>query len=375
MSATTNNLTTHLKNTIDHQGPIGFDEFMSTCLYHPKFGYYSQKPAFGAEGDFVTAPTLGNVFAECLAHQVSEIFQSLEKPSLLELGAGNGRLAAHLLLALEKNNQLPQQYLVSEISQKQIEAQKQNFTELCPHLSDRINWVDINTMDGFSGVILANELLDAMPVQKFQITEGKPEWLCVAYPEHFEWTEQPITNDAAIQHLTKLADTYNWPDGYSNEINTALPEYLKTLTDKLTQGVMLFIDYGYPEHEYYSAARTTGNLKCYHQHNSHNDVFANPGEQDLTCHVDFTQVASIAANQGLDILGYTNQASFLIANQITAILEQHQHNQTEYFTISQEVKQLTSPNHMGEIFKVIALGKNYDAPLCGFAISDHCHRL
>ena len=353
---------------------IPFSEFMQRALYTPELGYYSSgRQKFGSGGDFVTAPELGNVFATCVANQIAEVFAHLPhgKASLLEAGAGQGRLAIDLLQILEKQDALPQHYLILELS-AQLQARQQHAIESAiPHLADRVRWVSA-LPENFTGVILGNELLDALPVEQFVIRDNRIETLHVCCrDDSLDYCASPA-DEKTRGRLQDLA----LPAGYRSEINFQAEAWIRSAADALKQGVMLLIDYGFPRAEYYHAQRSQGTLMCHYRHHNHDSALSLVGLQDITAHVDFTAMAEAAVDAGLDLIGFTSQAAFLMGNGLDAIVQAANPDEGRTFlALTTEIKKLTHPSEMGELFKVIAFGKAFNHPLGGFGLQDRTHRL
>lgn len=361
------------RDIVANDGWISFARYMELALYAPGLGYYTAGAhKFGEAGDFITAPELSPLFGRTLARQVVEIMAS-SSANIMELGAGSGKLAADILSELEQLDQTPDNYYILEVSADLRARQQTLLQQRLPHLFSRIHWLDA-LPDNFSGAILANEVLDALPVHLVHWQDSALNEIGVAYSEQgFVWQERAIANDDLLLAAQKI----NVPDDYSSEICLAARGLINSLASRLTSGAMIFIDYGFGAREYYHPQRTTGTLMCHYRHRAHDDAFFLPGLQDITAHVNFTDIAEIGIDAGLELLGYTNQAFFLINNKITDQLnETPAENLLEYLPLSAQLQKLTSPAEMGELFKVIALGKNLHLnddeanPLSGFARGD-----
>ncbi len=363
-------------------GPIPFSQYMEMALYEPGLGYYSaglQK--FGAGGDFVTAPQLGNVFARCLANQVAQAGAALPAYEILEAGAGSGMLAADLLKALQENHP-PTRYRILERSAYLRQVQKETLREHAPEWLDRISWLDEPPAESWQGVFLANEVLDALTVERFCLTSDGPRQMQVSSgPDGFEWVDAPCPEAMQTQIEVLLSGLDQRPGtGYRSEINTRLPDWLDAVTASLQNGLALFIDYGYTRRDYYLPQRSDGTLICHYRHRAHNDPFMWPGLTDISASVDFTALAEAADNCGLEVSGYTTQAMFLLACGLDKILAGNEHlSERERIRINNQVRVLTLPGEMGERFQVMALSRGLDARtadnLSGFSIGDLCHRL
>jgi SAM-dependent MidA family methyltransferase len=354
----------------DNGGHIGFDRFMELALYAPGLGYYSAgSHKFGEAGDFITAPELSTLFSRCLANQCAEVLQKTGG-DILEFGAGSGVMAADILAELERLNCLPEHYYILELSADLRQRQQQTIKDKVPQLLDCVSWLDALPEVGFCGVIVANEVLDAMPVHRFRIHDGEPHELHVVWDgKVFELQEGPA--DAALYaRIKQLQETFRWDEGYTSEINLRAEEWVRSLGDFLKQGVALLIDYGFPRHEFYHPQRNEGTLMCHYRHRAHDNALQWVGLQDITAHVDFTAIGEVALDAGLAVRGYTNQAAFLIANGLTELLEQAEGNMRQHLTLSAQVKRLTMPSEMGELFKVMALGRGWEGGLRGFSLRD-----
>ncbi|MFW2438393.1 MAG: class I SAM-dependent methyltransferase [Arenicellales bacterium] len=354
-------------------GAIPFSEFMHLALYAPAMGYYTAgQRRFGAEGDFITAPELGDVFGQCLARQVSQILEEIDAPcDILEFGAGSGRLAVTLVNELESLAVLPDHYYILETSPDLQQRQREMLSEQLPQHIERFVWLDSMPEQAFSGVVLANEVLDAMPVEMFAVDDdGVAQQLLVeTADEGFQWNCQPADGQLAEQ-----IDKLELPAGYSSELNPAIKGWIEMIAQGLNQGVVLLIDYGFPAHEYYHPQRTGGTLMCHYRHHSHSNPLTLAGIQDITAHVDFTAVAEAALLSSLDVLGYTTQTNFLLGSGltdlVTAVDTDNEKITKEQMMKNHEIQLLTSPAEMGELFKFIALGKDIECELPGFAFRD-----
>jgi SAM-dependent MidA family methyltransferase len=348
-------------------GWIPFSRFMELALYAPGLGYYSAGALkFGAAGDFITAPELSPLFGRTLARQVADIMAQ-SAPYVLELGAGSGKLAADILGELERMACLPERYDILEVSADLRQRQQALLHERLPHLAARVHWLDV-LPDSISGVLVANEVLDALPVHLLHWTDaGILERGVMSEGKHFIWQERLPENPMLLQ----AAEQISVPDDFLGEISLSASGLVGSLCERLQQGVLLFMDYGFGAREYYHPQRAQGTLMCHYRHHAHDDPFFLPGLQDITAHVNFTAVAERAIDSGAHLLGYTSQAHFLINCGITDLLtEVEPENLRDYLPLSAQLQKLTSPAEMGELFKVMALGKGLDEPLRGFAAGD-----
>ena len=356
-----------------NQDWIDFARYMELALYAPGLGYYSGgAKKFGHGGDFVTAPEISPLFAQCLARQAAQVLQ-MTSGDLLELGAGTGKLAAELLLELDRLDQLPGRYLILEVSAYLRDLQRQTLAARLPaELLGRVQWLDA-LPQRFSGAVLANEVLDALPVHVVKTAAAGPlELGVVVSGEGFAWSERPLEDVELLRMLTML----DLPADYVTELCPAMTGLVRSLAQRLENGVMLFVDYGFPRREYYHPQRHQGTMMCHYRHHAHADPFLYPGLQDITAHVDFTAVAQAGMAQGLDIKGYCSQAQFLINCGITDLLGRvSPHDMARYAPLAAEAQKLLSPAEMGELFKVMALGRQCEAALLGFSRGDRSHAL
>lgn len=357
-------------------GSIGFDAYMNMALYDPALGYYhAPTRIFGERGDFVTAPELSPLFARCLALPCARVLERLGG-DILEFGAGSGRLAAELLLELERRHVLPRRYCILELSAALRRRQTRLLRECAPHLLDLVEWPRGLPAPGFKGVVLANEVLDAMPATCFALREDAIfERRVTCHDGNLAWIEQPA--DAPLRARVELImETLPplLPDGYQSEINPALNAWMRGLAERMSQALVLIIDYGYPRAEYYHPQRRDGTLLCHYQHRAHDDPFFFPGLQDITTNVDFTAVAEAGAAANLHLLAYTTQAQFLLDSGLDQLFARVG-SERERWRLAQEVKRLTLPSEMGDRFQVVALGRDVEPRLLGFTGRDYRARL
>ncbi len=374
-------LVQRIREVIEAEGGwIGFDRFMQLALYEPGLGYYSAGARkFGAAGDFVTAPEVAPVFSRCLALQCAEVIRELGPESrLLELGAGSGVMAAELLAELERQGALPAEYWILDLSADLRERQRETLQQLVPHLLPRVQWLDSLPDEPFTGMILANEVLDALTVERFAIRGGEVNALGVSSDfGRLQLGEVRAASRlvAAVRRIERDTGTA-LPDDYESEVCTGLAEWFESIAYSLERGVLLFIDYGLPRREYYSAERTRGTLLCHFRHRFHEDALTRVGLQDITSWVDFTAVAEAAQGAGCEVAGYTTQAHFLIGCGLGDFVANVEGLElVQRLNLSRQAMVLTLPGEMGERFKVIALSKDYDSPLRGFATRDLRHSL
>ena len=359
-------------------GSIPFSRFMELCLYAPGLGYYSAgQRKFGAGGDFVTAPEISPLFGRCLARSCGELLQSLGSGDILEFGAGSGQLAIDLLGELEAMDCLPDRYLVLERSAELRERQQQAIRRCLPQLLDRVSWIDALPAAGFRGVMLANEVLDAMSVERFQWDGNNAVLFHVrSEGDGFAWQLQAGETSAATAAIESCCGDCNLSAGYISEFNTSLRPWLQTVADCLEQGMVLLIDYGCPQHELFHQQRSSGTLMCHYRQHAHADPLLWPGLQDITAHVNFTAVAEAAVTAGLDVAGYTTQAYFLLDCGLEDyLLQSGETDSMDYLQAAQQAKTLILPGEMGERFKCIGLTRDTDIPVPGFRLQDQRERL
>lgn len=359
-------------------GMLSFERFMSLALYHPLYGYYNRPEfTFGQNGDFITAPELTPLFAYCFAQQIKLMLQSLPRDScLLELGAGSGKLAHDLIQELKESNQLPHYYYIYEISPTLRKKQQSFLRAAQPKYFSRIIWLS-ELPKQFTGIILGNELLDALPVHLFVSEEnGLKERAVTIENNQFVWCTQN-KNDILSKKLNELQKKYHFPVGFTSEIHLNLENMIRTLSTLLTEGYLLFADYGYSEKEYYHHDRHQGTLKCFHRHQSYEHPLNSPGLYDITAHVNFTEVITTAYQNGCELMGYTTQAAFLLScgliNKALSVEKELKHQ--EQFSLHQKIKVLTFPNEMGEVVKIMALKKKSFCDAIGFSHVDLSHKL
>ena len=358
-----------LRAQIAAQGPISFAQYMERCLYAPGLGYYSAgKTKFGEAGDFVTAPELGGLFAQCVANAVQPVLAMLgEQADFLELGGGSGAFAEAALRAFAQAGTLPRRYLILEPSADLRERQRERLAAALPAgLNARVAWLDRPPEEGWRGVLFANEVVDALPTTRFALRAGE------VYEEHVTLdgegrlmrTDRPA--DAlvagAVRHLERdLGQPF--ADGYRSEVLPQLPYWVQAVAGTLEAGVMLFIDYGYVRGEYYLPERTDGTLMAHFRHLAHNDPLHWPGLNDLTASVDFTALAEAGNSAGFGVAAYLPQAQFLLASGLQAAFEQayaQAGDDLARHRLAQEVRRLTMPEQMGERFQAMLFARGLD---------------
>ncbi len=361
-------------------GAIPFSRFMELALYAPGLGYYSAGASkFGASGDFITAPELGPLFANCIAQAITPVLRAIGGDAeVLELGGGSGAFVVDALSALARVGVSPRRYAILEPSADLRERQQAHAKASLPaEQFTRIEWLERLPDADWRGVLFANEVLDALPTTCFQWREGEVWEQCVTVEdERFVWHSRPADGlvGGAVRHVRKDLGQPEWIEGYQSECLPQLPYWLDAVCGSLAQGLALFIDYGYPRREFYLPERSRGTLSCFYRHRTHDQPFLWPGLQDITASVDFTALAEAGRHAGLDLAGYTSQAAFLLQHG----LEHHAAPDAQDAIASHrralEAKRLILPSEMGERFQVMGLSRGMDCEAL-FAMGDQCHRL
>ncbi len=362
----------------DAGGSISFAEFMHYALYAPGLGYYAAGARkFGADGDFVTAPEISPLFGRVVAKQCAAALRESTGASVLEFGAGSGRLALDMLRALREVDALPAEYRILEVSADLRQRQQRLLHEELPDVADRIVWLD-RMPDSHRGVVLANEVLDALPVERFMRRKNGVFQLRVSdEAQEFVFVDEP-----APEMLVRAVEAIEQdigrrlPDNYISEVSLAAPAWLGDMAQMLESGLALLFDYGVSRREYYAADRNEGWLRCHFRHRAHSDPLILPGIQDLTAWVDFTAVAAAAVGSGLDILGYVSQAQFLLDGGIEGELHGFAGMLPEsQLQTAAQVKMLTLPGEMGENVKCICLARGDISRPAAFETADRTHTL
>lgn len=362
-------------------GWLRCDDFLQCVLYAPGLGYYSAGATkFGPAGDFITAPELSRLFGYTVARQCAAVLQELRAagstPQLLELGAGSGRLAAAVLERLDALQALPERYAILEVSAELRQRQQAEVARLPLALRERVQWLERLPQAGFTGVILANEVADALPFQRFTVTAGGFAALGVARDASGQLCWRTREPDAALAaECARLACEMpggDLPIGYVSECCPLLDGWIAALAAPLRAGAVLLADYGAGRREYYRPERAQGTLRCHYRHRAHSDPFLYPGLQDITAWVDFTRVAEAATAAGLEVAGYCTQAAFLLGAGITDELQRETAaaDGVTAARLASEARQLLLPGEMGENFKVMALCRNLQQHLAGFSLQD-----
>ena len=364
----------HIVQTIEcHGGLISFEQFMSACLYTPALGYYAAgAEKFGEAGDFVTAPDISPLFGVCVANQVDEVFARIGGGDILEVGGGRGTLAPQILQSLAAHDHLPAHYFILETSPDLRDRQRQQLESIDPPGAESVRWLDALPDDGFRGVVIANELLDAFATQRVRIDGQQVTEICVAngYPG-FKFAERPADEAlrAQVQELVQRLPQA-LPRGYVTEVNRLRVPWVKQTLACLDEGLLLLLDYGYPAREYYHPERTAGTLSCFYRHRTHANPLILVGLQDITSHVDFSQIAAASRGTGAGLGGFTTQANFLLSCGLLSALEGQQPGSRQYLEAASQLKTLTLPGQMGELVKVMGFTQSMPGPLLGFTHRD-----
>jgi SAM-dependent MidA family methyltransferase len=359
-------------------GGLSFERFMDLALYAPLVGYYSggaQK--FGAGGDFTTAPEISGLFGACVAVQCAEILKRLDTASILEIGAGSGRLAADVLGRLESLRELPERYWILEISAELRHRQREHIARHQPQLLERVQWLDRPPAEPFDGVVLANEVLDALPVARFRWHADAVEELFVGFREgRFVPGWRPAGGAMADECRRLSRAGGDWDDGYVSEYCPRLVAWTQAVTRALRNGAALWFDYGLPRAQYYLPERHDGTLRCHFRHRAHNDPFQWVGLQDITAWVDYTLLAEASRQCGFQLAGFTTQAHFLAGTGIDTEMQFTAGNDAHQFAqLANQARQLLLPGEMGERFKAMAWLRGINGPLRGFGLNDLRHTL
>ena len=354
-------------------GWLSFARFMDLALYSPGLGYYAAGARkFGAEGDFVTAPEISSLFGQCLAQSIAEVLRETGG-DVLELGPGSGKLGVDVLLALNELGTLPDKYYLLEVSADLRERQRQVLATLPSHLALHAVWLNELPQD-FTGAVIANEVLDVVPVHLVTFSSGWSFERGVAVKDGaFAWQDVPALPtelNGPVAHIQREYLNQAPPDSYLTEVAPAVGGLIRSLAQSIRHGALIFIDYGFRGAEFYHPSRVTGTLMCHYRHYAHTDPFRFPGLQDITAHVDFTAVADAGAAAGLQLLGYTTQANFLLASGLTDRLNRVDPSAaSDYLRLTNQVHRLVSPAEMGEFFKVIGFGKGLKLPITALQIA------
>ena len=358
-----------LRDEITRQGPMPFSRFMERCLYAPGLGYYSAgRTKFGAAGDFVTAPELGDLFATTFADALAPVLQSLgPDAAIVELGGGSGAFAEAALRALAEHGHVPVRYRILEPSADLRDRQRERLQARLPQpLAACVDWLDGPPEEEWRGVLFANEVIDALPATRFTLRDGEvleDHVVATAYGG-FAWSERSadLLASGAVRHIERALGK-RFADGYRSELLPQLPYWMRAVLGTLAQGMAVFVDYGYERREYYRADRRDGTLACHYRHRMHADALLWPGLQDLTASVDFSALADAGEAAGFEVAGYAAQGAFLLhaglQERFLSALDGA--DEAARYAFAQEVKRLTLPGQMGERFKVMWFTRGIDA--------------
>ncbi len=361
---------------------IPFSRFMELCLYAPGLGYYSAGATkFGGAGDFVTAPELGPLFAECIGEAIAPVLEELGEGRILEIGGGSGVFAADLLHHLQALGRLPERYCVLEPSAQLRQRQREHLQKVLPaEVFARVEWLDRPFEHAWNGIVFANEVLDALPTTRFAIAEEEVWEDHVALDKNDAFvvigrpTDALVT--AGVRHVERSLEQ-SFAEDYRSELLPQLPYWVQAVIGPMQRGALLFVDYGYARSEYYQPQRSEGTLRAFRRHHVVDDVLAWPGLQDITASVDFTALAEAGTGAGFDLAGYCSQASFLMGNGIDrrlAAAEAHVADEVAHLRLRQQVKRLTMPEEMGERFQVMGFSRDVEFGHA-FLIGDLTYRL
>ena len=363
-------------------GWLSFERFMELALYAPGLGYYSAgSEKLGAGGDFVTAPEVSDLFSRCIARQCAAVLMRTGG-EILELGAGTGRMAAAVLTELAAQRVLPERYAILEVSADLAQRQRERLARLPQTLRERVVWLERLPEQPLHGVLLANEVADALPCRRFRCeADGISELGVVldapgadpstaAAPVRF--AERAVEADASLvrdldETLSGLPEPL--PPGYTSEVCSRLAPWIRALSTCLSRGLLLLCDYGLPRRHYYHRQRVSGTLRCHYRQLAHEDPYINLGMQDITAWVDFTRVAEAALDAGLEVSGFATQAAFLLGLGVEGLVMEAGAG-IERTRLAAEARRLMMPEEMGEAFKMMALSRGLDIPLAGFALQD-----
>ncbi len=358
-------------------GWIPFDAYMDFALYAPGLGYYSAGARkLGAGGDFTTAPEISPLFGQCVARHCAEVLRATGGGDVFEIGAGSGRLAFDVLTALHAQGIRPSRYRILEVSADLRDRQRALLATLPREMAGCVEWLDAPPAQPWRGALLANEVLDALPVECFTWRDGAVFERGVTLVDgRPAWSEREATPGFSAEVLRMKHDAQaDWESGHASELCRRTGPWIAEVTHTLQQGVALFVDYGLARRDYYHPLRADGTLRCHFRHHAHDDPFAHPGMEDITAWVDFTRVAEAGDDAGLEVLGFASQAAMLLALGIEQAIQAAPDEPTRIRRAS-EARQLLMPQEMGETFKAIALGRSWDAPLTGFQLQDLRGRL
>ena len=361
-----NHLEEYLLNKIELNQKILFSEFMNQSLYHPDYGYYTNKAnIFGDQGDFITSPITSSIFGECISNEFINIIRYQKTSSILELGGGDGSLAISILKHLKKNKSLPDKYNILEISENLINYQKERVKKELPNDYNIFKWVTNLEEVKINGLVIANEFFDAIPTERFRVKNSKLETLYIESNNqsfNYIWDE---SSDDFSNELSRAKNNHNidFSDGYVSELNLNNSKWINLIDKSMESGVLFITDYGYHSQEYFLQDRSDGTLVCIHQHKSNFDPLSNIGNQDISSFVNFSHLKNLSVNTDLTVSGFLSQSSFLINLNILEIYQSKEYDGDDALIESNKLKNILLPNTMGELFKVLVMQKNIDIKL------------
>ena len=373
-----NHIEEYLLNKIELNQKILFSEFMNLSLYHPDYGYYTNKSyIFGDQGDFITSPITSSMFGECISNEFINIIRSLSKPSILELGGGDGSLAISIFKYLKKKKSLPDKYIILEISENLINYQKERVKKEFPNDYNIFKWITNLEDIKINGLVIANEFFDALPTERFRINNSKLETLYIESNNqslNYIWDE---SSDDFANELSRAKNNHNidFSDGYISELNLNNSKWIKAIDKCIESGVLFVIDYGYASKEYFLHDRSDGTLVCIHEHKSNFDPLSNIGNQDISSFVNFSHLKNLSLNTDLTVSGFLPQSSFLINLNILDIHQSKNYGDDEALIESNKLKNILLPNTMGELFKVLVMQKNIEIELKSTREFNQMHKL
>ena len=354
-------------------GMIPFSRYMEMALYAPRLGYYrAGRRTFGPGGDFVTAPEISPLFGRTVARQVDQALSLIGAREVIEIGAGAGTMAAQVLAALLPRGAV--RYRILELSAAMAARQREAIEARVPDALASVSWIDTFPEPGFRGVVLANEVLDAVPVERFEMATDGVTVHCVGFDAGRPvWCSRRADSwlGEAVESIQREIG-HRLPVGYVSEVGPARGAWAASVAEWLERGLVLLMDYGFPRRELYHPDRREGTLRCHFRHCSHDDPLVLCGLQDITAHVDFTEVAQAS---GLEVAGFTTQGEFLVACGVLDLLAGVEPGSPEFVRSAAEIKRITLPGDMGEAVKVMALTRGMEEPLVGFSGRDHRPRL
>ena len=354
-------------------GAIPFSRYMEMALHAPGLGYYrAGRRIFDGEGDFVTAPEISPLFASAVARQVEQVLSTIGTREVVEIGAGSGVMATRIVVDLAAGGSV--RYRILEPSSALAARQRETIAAGAPDAVASVSWIHALPESGFRGVVLANEVADALPIERFEVTAGGVLVHCVGFDDGSPvWRSRPAEPRLAeaveeVQHELGL----RLPVGYVSEIGPARCAWIASIAERMECGLVLLMDYGFPRREFYHPDRRDGTLRCHFRHRRHDDPLVLCGLQDITAHVDFTAIARAC---GLDVAGFTTQGEFLLGCGLLDLISGVDPGSSEFVRLTAQIKRLVLPGELGDAIKVMALTRGIDAALVGFSGRDHRARL